>query len=91
MSELPKKQNVNKVVRRLLLRGRYSSAMNSLFSSSIARNDEQTLLALKKLHPVEEFQLSKPEAHSFWSDETKLQKEQYTIPTTQTIQSRPHR
>ncbi|KAL0217766.1 hypothetical protein RCL1_008895 [Eukaryota sp. TZLM3-RCL] len=68
MSGLPKKQNVNKVVRRLLLRGRYSSAMNSLFSSSIAPNDEQTLLALKKLHPVEEFQLSKPEAHSFWSD-----------------------
>ncbi|KAL0228430.1 hypothetical protein RCL1_004573 [Eukaryota sp. TZLM3-RCL] len=68
MSGLPKKQNVNKVVRRSLLRGRYSSAMNSLFSSSIAPNDEQTLLALKKLHPVEEFQLSKPEAHSFWSD-----------------------
>ncbi|KAL0218126.1 hypothetical protein RCL1_008974 [Eukaryota sp. TZLM3-RCL] len=68
MSGLAKKQNVNKVVRRLLLRGHYSSAMNSLFSSSIAPNDEQTLLALKKLHPVEEFQLSKPEAHSFWSD-----------------------
>ncbi|KAL0217030.1 hypothetical protein RCL1_007513 [Eukaryota sp. TZLM3-RCL] len=35
------------------------------FFSSVAPNDEQTLLVLKKLHPAEQFQFSKPEAHSF--------------------------
>ncbi|KAL0225229.1 hypothetical protein RCL1_003141 [Eukaryota sp. TZLM3-RCL] len=82
VNSLPKVQNVSRIVRRLVLRGRYSAALNSLFSSSIAPNTVQTIEALNKLHPIEKFSMPKPSSCSYWEENPIRTKEVDAIVTT---------
>ncbi|KAL0226259.1 hypothetical protein P9112_013583 [Eukaryota sp. TZLM1-RC] len=61
----PKKQPKNKTVRKLLLRGRYGSGKNGLFSSDLAPVTDETVNQLVDLHP-EFLNLDKPSASQFW-------------------------
>ncbi|KAL0226401.1 hypothetical protein P9112_013725 [Eukaryota sp. TZLM1-RC] len=56
----------SKICRKLCLRGRYGAAKQSLFSSSLADTNSDTLEKLQKLHPQENFKCSKPEVCPFW-------------------------
>ncbi|KAL0208303.1 hypothetical protein P9112_010890 [Eukaryota sp. TZLM1-RC] len=56
----------SKICQKLCLRGRYGAAKQSLFSSSLADANSDTLEKLQKLHPQENFQCSKPEVCPFW-------------------------
>ncbi|KAL0205810.1 hypothetical protein P9112_001117 [Eukaryota sp. TZLM1-RC] len=56
----------SKICRKLCLRGRYGAAKQSLFSSSLADANSDTLEKLQKLHPQENFKCSKPEVCPFW-------------------------
>ncbi|KAL0216289.1 hypothetical protein P9112_008473 [Eukaryota sp. TZLM1-RC] len=56
----------SKICRKLCLRGRYGAAKQSLFSSSLADVNSDTLEKLQKLHPQENFKCSKPEVCPFW-------------------------
>ncbi|KAL0219411.1 hypothetical protein P9112_005064 [Eukaryota sp. TZLM1-RC] len=49
----------SKICRKLCLRGRYGAAKQSLFSSSLADANSDTLEKLQKLHPQENFKCSK--------------------------------
>ncbi|KAL0208314.1 hypothetical protein P9112_010901 [Eukaryota sp. TZLM1-RC] len=56
----------SKICRKLCLRGRYGAAKQSLFSSSLAVANSDTLEKLQKLHPQENFKCSKPDVCPFW-------------------------
>ncbi|KAL0219369.1 hypothetical protein P9112_005022 [Eukaryota sp. TZLM1-RC] len=56
----------SKICRKLCLRGRYGAAKQSLFSSSLADANSDTLEKLQKLHPQENFKCSKPDVCPFW-------------------------
>ncbi|KAL0214021.1 hypothetical protein P9112_006205 [Eukaryota sp. TZLM1-RC] len=56
----------SKICRKLCLRGRYGAAKQSLFSSSLADANSDTLEKLQKLHPQKNFKCSKPEVCPFW-------------------------
>ncbi|KAL0214954.1 hypothetical protein P9112_007138 [Eukaryota sp. TZLM1-RC] len=56
----------SKICRKLCLRGRYGAAKQSLFSSSLANANSDTLEKLQKLHPQENFKCSKLEVCPFW-------------------------
>ncbi|KAL0214148.1 hypothetical protein P9112_006332 [Eukaryota sp. TZLM1-RC] len=56
----------SKIFRKLCLRGRYGTAKQSLFSSSLADANSDTLEKLQKLHPQENFKCSKPDVCPFW-------------------------
>ncbi|KAL0214464.1 hypothetical protein P9112_006648 [Eukaryota sp. TZLM1-RC] len=56
----------SKICRKLFLRGRYGAAKQSLFSSSLADANSDTLEKLQKLHPQENFKCSKPDVCPFW-------------------------
>ncbi|KAL0218297.1 hypothetical protein RCL1_009145 [Eukaryota sp. TZLM3-RCL] len=81
VNPLPKVHNVSRTVRRLVLRGRYSAALKSLFSSSIAPNTEQAIEALNKLHPIEKFSMPKPSSCSYWEKNPNRTKEVDAIVT----------
>ncbi|KAL0214944.1 hypothetical protein P9112_007128 [Eukaryota sp. TZLM1-RC] len=71
----PKKQPKNKTVRKLLLRGRYGSGKNALFSSDLAPVTDETVNQLVDLHPAEFLNLDKPSASQFWKQNPLSEKE----------------
>ncbi|KAL0244468.1 hypothetical protein GEMRC1_008552 [Eukaryota sp. GEM-RC1] len=64
----PKKLPKEKVVRQQLLRGRYGSAKNALFSSDLAPVSEDTVSQLQALHPLENFCPVKPMPSLYWKE-----------------------
>ncbi|KAL0216344.1 hypothetical protein P9112_008528 [Eukaryota sp. TZLM1-RC] len=71
----PKKQPKNKTVRKLLLRGRFGSGKNTLFSSDLAPVTDETVNQLVDLHPAEFLNLDKPSASQFWKQNPLSEKE----------------
>ncbi|KAL0207297.1 hypothetical protein P9112_011925 [Eukaryota sp. TZLM1-RC] len=63
----------SKICRKFCLRGRYGAAKQSLFSSSLADANSDTLEKLQKLHPQENFKCSKPDVCPFWIENPKIQ------------------
>ncbi|KAL0229305.1 hypothetical protein GEMRC1_013924 [Eukaryota sp. GEM-RC1] len=64
----PKKLPKDKVVRQQLLRGRYGSAKNAIFSSDLAPVSEDTVSHLQALHPLEKFSPVKPMPSLYWKE-----------------------
>ncbi|KAL0225754.1 hypothetical protein P9112_013078 [Eukaryota sp. TZLM1-RC] len=62
----PSKQPKNKTVPKILLRGRYGSGKNELFSSELVSVTDETVNQLVNLHLVEVFNFDKPSASQFW-------------------------
>ncbi|KAL0232960.1 hypothetical protein GEMRC1_011707 [Eukaryota sp. GEM-RC1] len=62
----PSKISVDKHIRQQLLRGRYGSAKNSLFSSKLAPFNDDTVSQLQSLHPKENFHTKVPLSPTYW-------------------------
>ncbi|KAL0246575.1 hypothetical protein GEMRC1_007787 [Eukaryota sp. GEM-RC1] len=62
----PSKISVDKHIRQQLLRGRYGSAKNSLFSSKLASFNDDTVSQLQSLHPKENFHTEAPLPPTYW-------------------------